>query len=320
MRNLNMPDFDVAVAGELNLDLILYGLPAELPPERELIAERMMLTLGSSSAIVAHNLAVLGTRTCFFSRIGNDSMGSICVAPLLEAGVDVSGVRRMSDGSATGLTVILQHGGWRNILTYLGTISQLTFEDIDLNRLKSCRHLHLCSPYLQHALRPRLADLFRTAKAAGLTISLDTNDDPEDRWEGIWDLLRYVDLFLPNEREAQKIAGTNDVELAAERLAKTVPTVAVKLGPMGAMAQHGKERVLLPTVQVDVVDPVGAGDSFDAGFISQYVRGADLRTCVAYGNLAGALSTTRPGGTGAFRDRDYRERFFCEHLPALSRS
>ena len=52
-----MPRFDVTIAGELNLDLILYGLPEQLAPERELLADRMMLTLGSSSAIVAHNLA-----------------------------------------------------------------------------------------------------------------------------------------------------------------------------------------------------------------------------------------------------------------------
>ncbi|MBV9483784.1 MAG: sugar kinase [Acidobacteria bacterium] len=311
-----MPDFEVAVAGELNLDLILYGLPSPLPPERELIAERMTLTLGSSSAIVAHNLSALGVRTCFFSRIGSDAMGAISTERLADAGVDVSGVRRMEDGSATGVTVILEHSGWRNILTYLGTISQLTYEDIDLALLRSCRHLHLSSLYLQHALRPRVADLFETAKAAGLGISLDTNDDPEDRWELIWQLLRQVNVFLPNEREARKIAGTNDVELAAERLAKVVPTVAVKLGKMGALGQSGNERILLPSVEVGVVDPVGAGDSFDAGFIAQYVRGANLRTCLAYGNLAGALSTTRAGGTEAFRDREYRERFFRQHLTA----
>jgi sugar/nucleoside kinase (ribokinase family) len=89
---------------------------------------------------------------------------------------------------------------------------------------------------------------------------------------------------------------------------------------MGAMAQQGRERVLVSAIDVAVVDPVGAGDSFDAGFISQYVRGADLRTCVAYGNLAGALSTTRPGGTEAFRDREYREHFFGQQLASLSHS
>jgi sugar/nucleoside kinase (ribokinase family) len=223
----------------------------------------------------------------------------------------------LRNGEKTGLTVILQREGWRNILTYLGTISQLALEDIDMDRLRSCRHLHVCSLYLQDALRPRITELFQAAKRAGLTVSLDTNDDPQDRWEGLWELFQYVDVFLPNEREARKITDCNDVELAMERLAATVPTVAVKLGPNGAMAQRGKERVLAPTVPVTVVDPVGAGDSFDAGFLSQYLNGADLRTCVTYGNLAGALSTTRAGGTEAFRDHPYRESFFRQHLPAL---
>jgi sugar/nucleoside kinase (ribokinase family) len=126
--------------------------------------------------------------------------------------------------------------------------------------------------------------------------------------------LGLVDVFLPNDREATRIAGTDDVELAAERLADVVPTIVVKMGKRGAMAQHGQERVLVPAINVDAVDPVGAGDSFDAGFLSQWVGGSDLRTCVTYGNLAGAFSTTRPGGTEAFRDRDYREQFFREKL------
>jgi sugar/nucleoside kinase (ribokinase family) len=72
-----MPRFDVTIAGELNLDLILYGLPNEMPLERELLADRMMLTLGGSSAIVAHNLAALGSRVGFQARIGDDELGRI---------------------------------------------------------------------------------------------------------------------------------------------------------------------------------------------------------------------------------------------------
>src|SRR5580693_1728747 len=89
-----MPRFDVTIAGELNLDLILYGLPDELPPERELLADRMMLTLGGSSAILAHNLAALGSRVGFQSRIGDDDLGQAALQPLQQSGVDVSQVRR----------------------------------------------------------------------------------------------------------------------------------------------------------------------------------------------------------------------------------
>ncbi|HEX3821126.1 MAG TPA: carbohydrate kinase family protein [Candidatus Sulfotelmatobacter sp.] len=313
-----MPRFDVTVAGELNLDLILYGLPEQLLPERELLADRMMLTLGSSSAIVAHNLAALGGRVGFQSRIGDDPLGRIALERLQQGNVDVSNVRVTPGATTTGLTVILHHEVWRNILTYAGTIAELTWDDLDLDYLADSRHFHLSSYYLQRALQPRVAELFRSMKSKGLTVSLDTNDDPEDKWEGgLSEVLKFVDVFLPNEREACKAAGTEDPEEAIGRLSKLVPLVVVKLGRQGALAQRGAERVTSPSKEVVAIDTVGAGDSFDAGFLHEYVRGSDLPTCLASGNLAGALSTTRPGGTEAFRDSPYRDNFIHERRAEL---
>ena len=297
-----MPRFDVTIAGELNLDVILYGLPEQLPPERELLADRMMLTLGSSSAIVAHNLAALGSRVGFQSRIGDDPLGVIALDRLRQSGVDVSQVRRVPGEITTGLTVILPHGSWRNILTYAGTIAETSWEDLDLDYLADSRHFHFSSYYLQRALRPRVGELFQWLKAKGLTISLDTNDDPEGRWEGgLHEVLRYVDVFLPNEREACKAAGTEDLETAIQKLSTLVPLVVVKRGRQGALAQRGNERVVSESKEVIPVDTVGAGDSFGAGFLHQYVHGNDLKTCLGAGNMAGAFSTSRPGGTEAFR-------------------
>ena len=308
-----MPRFDVTIAGELNLDLILYGLPEQLTPERELLADRMMLTLGSSSAIVAHNLAALGSRVGFQSRIGDDPLGQIALHRLQQGGVDVSRVRSVPGSTTTGLTVILHHESWRNILTYAGTIAETSWQDLDLDYLADSRHFHFSSYYLQRALRPRVGELFQRLKSKGLTISLDTNDDPDDRWEGgLHEVLRFVDVFLPNEREACKAAGTEDLEAAIHKLSQLVPLVVVKLGRKGAVAQRGAGRFTSPSQEVVAVDTVGAGDSFDAGFLHQYVRGADLSACLASGNLAGAFSTTRPGGTEAFRDAAHRERFFRE--------
>ena len=305
-----MPRFDVTIAGELNLDLIMYGLPEQLLPERELLADRMMLTLGSSSAIVAHNLSALGSRVGFQSRIGDDPLGRISLERLHQGGVDVARVRTVPGAITTGLTVILHHEAWRNILTYAGTIAELTWDDLDLEYLADSRHFHLSSYYLQRSLRPRVAELFQYMKSKGLTISLDTNDDPDDQWEGgLQDVLRYVDVFLPNEREACKAAGTDDLEAAIRKLSGWVPLVVVKLGPKGSMAQRGNERFTSASTEVVPVDTVGAGDSFDAGFLHEFVRGADLVKCLASGNRAGALSTTRPGGTEAFRDAAHREKF-----------
>jgi sugar/nucleoside kinase (ribokinase family) len=309
-----MPRFDVTIAGELNLDLILYGLPEQLEPERELLADRMMLTLGSSSAIVAHNLAALGGRVGFQSRIGDDPLGKISLERLAEGGVDVSLVRRVPGATTTGLTVILPHPTWRNILTYAGTIAELSWDDLDLDYLADSRHFHFSSYYLQRALRPRVAELFQRMKSKGLTVSLDTNDDPDARWDSdLREILRHVDVFLPNEREACKAAGTDDLEAAIRKLSDWVPLLVVKLGKQGAIALRNGERISSAPLQVTPVDTVGAGDSFDAGFLREYVAGADLPKCLSSGNRAGALSTTRPGGTEAFRDEKHREQFGKEH-------
>lgn len=308
-----MPRFDVTIAGELNLDLILYGLPEQLLPERELIADRMMLTLGSSSGIVAHNLASLGSCVGFQSRVGADQLGRMSLERLKQSGVDVSKVGRVSGETATGLTVILHHQNWRNILTYMGTISELRWEDLDLDYLADARHFHLSSYYMQRELRPRIPELFRFLKSKGLTISLDTNDDPDDEWEDIHELLGLVDVFLPNEREACKAAGAENLAEAVAELSKLVPMLVVKTGPKGALARRGSEQFTSAPVSVVPVDTVGAGDSFDAGFLHEYLRGSDIATCLASGNRAGALSTTRPGGTEAFRDATYMHEFFRQH-------
>jgi len=305
--------FDVTIAGELNLDLILYGLPDVLPPERELLANDMMLTLGSSSAIVAHNLAALGSRVGFISRIGNDQFGQMALERLGGAGVDVSKVSRTTGSVKTGLTVLLQRDGWRNILTYPGTIFDLAPEHLDFDYLASSQHFHLSSYYLQRGLQAHIPELLQRLRNKGLTISFDCNDDPDDHWTGIREVLRHVDVFLPNEREAKRITGTDNLDEAIDQLAEMVPLLVVKLGPQGAMARRGKERVLSPAVKVDAVDAVGAGDSFDAGFLNEFLRGSDLDACLASGNRSGALSVTRPGGTEAFRDVAHRKRFLSDH-------
>jgi sugar/nucleoside kinase (ribokinase family) len=310
--------FDVTIAGELNLDLILYGLPETLEPERELLAEKMILTLGSSSAIVAHNLASLGCGVGFSSCIGADNFGEIAIESLRAAGVDVSTIRQLGSGAQTGLTVILPRAKWRNILTYPGTISALNFEHLDMEYLTSSRHFHLSSYYLQRGLQDKIPALLRELKSAGLSISLDTNDDPDDIWgSGLDKVLPLVDVLLPNEREAMKIAGCDDLESALKRLTELVPLVVVKLGAQGAIACRGSERLRCPALRMAVVDTVGAGDSFDAGFLSEFVRGASLEACLRKGNLAGALSTTRAGGVESFRDAAYRDHFLHEQGQAL---
>jgi sugar/nucleoside kinase (ribokinase family) len=315
-----VPKFDVSVIGELNLDLIFYGLPAKLELDREHLATNLSLTLGSSSAIFAHNLARLGSSVGFSSSIGSDSLGPICIERLAEANVDLSRVKKF-DGKITGLTVILPQGKERYILTYPGTMADYSLADLDLKYVFDAKHLHVASYFLQRAIQPSLEQIFREAKAAGLTTSLDTNDDPDDRWTPeIQKLFPHLDLLMPNEHEARRMAGVDDIDKAIEILSKKVKTLVLKRGSKGALVVSGDKRFTALPLAVEVVDAVGAGDSFNAGFLHQFVRKASLEDCLAFGNVIAALSTTRGGGTEAFRDATYRDSFIAKNAPRFAKA
>jgi sugar/nucleoside kinase (ribokinase family) len=218
---------------------------------------------------------------------------------LQSRGIDTSGVV-IDPGVKTGLSVILSRGYDRAILTYLGAIAALRFDEIDPSLLPRARHLHIGSYFLLRALQPDTPALFDTAHAHGLTISLDTNYDPTETWDsGLAAVLARTNVFLPNETELLAIARQPDLEDALDLLAGRGPLVAVKLGAKGAIAQKGVEAVQAGPVPVQVVDTTGAGDSFDAGFIYGYLAGWNLSRALRLGCVCGALSTRAAGGTTA---------------------
>jgi sugar/nucleoside kinase (ribokinase family) len=305
--------FDISVLGELNCDLILYGLPPLLEPEREHLATDFAMTLGSSSAIFAHNISLLGSRVGFTSCIGSDPLGRFCLERLSESGVDVAGVKCLAN-KTTGVTVILPVAKQRQILSYLGTTADLQGAHLDMDYLRSAAHFHLSSFFLLRGLRPSLPGLFLQMKQSGLTTSLDTNDDPENLWAAdVKDVLKSVDVFLPNQQEACKLAGVRDVESALESLSRIVSIVVIKCGAQGAVAKHGTKRFSVPAVPVEPVDTVGAGDSFNAGFLHKFIRGSGVQDCLEFGIACAGLSTTRTGGIEAFRDHQHRESFLRHH-------
>lgn len=308
--------FDITIAGETNLDLILYGLPEVMPIERELLGSEFKVTLGGSSSILAHNLAMLGSRVGFISQIGRDEMGEIALSRLAASGVDLSQVTSR-DNVGTGVTLLLPHGQRRHILTYLGAMAEMTVADLNFAYLASSRHFHLSSLFLQKGLQAELPTLFDQLKAAGLTLSLDTNDDPNDMWGGVLDeLLDKIDLLLPNEDEIMRIARKATLEESLDLLAPRIPLIVVKCGVRGAIVQQGNKRTWVPPLIVEPIDTIGAGDSFNAGFLNFYLKRKDPLRAAAMGNVTGALSTLRSGGTEAYRDFDLRDSFLKKYALA----
>jgi len=292
-----IPPFDILVAGEINPDLILAG---DVKPEFnqvEKLVDSAALTIGSSSAIFSCGAARLGLKVAFIGVCGKDVFGRFMLDEMQKRNVDVNNVI-VRDGQ-TGLSVILSTGTDRAILTHMGLISALRASDIPDALLRQTRHLHVASYFLQTNLQPGLPDLFRRARELGLTTSLDTNYDPSEQWFGFDELLSVTNVFLPNEKEALSLSGKMDINIAAEKLGLRVDMLAVKLGPDGALGVSASKKVTVTSIPVKVVDTVGAGDSFNAGFLYGYLHNWDLEKALRLACVCGALSTQKAGGTEA---------------------
>jgi sugar/nucleoside kinase (ribokinase family) len=290
--------FDILVAGEINPDLILSGNVTPEFGQVEKLADSARLTIGSSSAIFACGATRLGLRVGFIGKCGEDVFGRFMLEEMHRSGVDISNVI-MLPNAQTGLSVILNQGTDRAILTFPGLIASLKADDVTDNLLHQTRHLHVASYFLQTALQPGLPDLFQRAKLAGVTTSLDTNWDPSGEWRGLTELLQLTDVFLPNQNEAIAITGAASVENALQSLSQTCQAVAIKCGNCGALAGRGNKTSSAPALPVQVVDTVGAGDSFDAGFVYGWLNKWGLAETLLLAIACGSLSTQAAGGTSA---------------------
>ena len=301
-----MKQFDIAAIGELNVDIILNGIESEPEIGKEKFAKEMTVTLGSSTAIFAANAAAVGSKVCFVGMVGRDSFGSLVSSSLEAKGVD-TGYLIYGD-TPTGATVCMNYGEDRANLTYQGAMDVMGFGDIKPEVFRSCRHIHLSSLFMQSALLRDIHKVLDAAKAEGVSVSLDTQWDPVEKWALDYkSVLPKVTVFLPNEKELQALTGTTCLEDAVNAVLPFLGhAMVVKCGSKGSLLvrKDGTQNFLPAFLNKDVVDAIGAGDSFNAGFVSAFVKGLPLEECQRCGNLTGAVNTTAAGGTGAFVSKE----------------
>ncbi len=285
----------VVVFGSFVVDLTSFsgGLPL---PGQTILGESFKMGAGgkgSNQAVAAHRA---GGDVTLITKIGPDVFGRVALDFYEKEGMDTRYI--LTDESReTGVALIMvdQESAQNEIVVVSGACGNITAEDME-----RVRPVIEGADVLLVQMEVNFDALFRAidiAHGAGATIVLN----PAPAAELPDALLRKVDVVTPNETEAQALTGvrveTGEDALRAARvfLDKGVRAVVITLGAAGAFATDGGEYVLLPRIPVKAVDATGAGDAFNGGFAMALAEGKDLFTAARYGNVAGALSVTRPG-------------------------
>jgi sugar/nucleoside kinase (ribokinase family) len=299
-------DLDLVVLGDVNPDIVVAGAEPEFG-QREVLVDRITMTIGGSAAIMAVGAARLGLRVALVGVVGPDPFGRYMLDDLGRRGVDTSHCRIDPD-LPTGATLVLARGEDRAILTATGTIAELRAGDVPRDLLARTRHVHVASYYLQPQLRADLPSIVARAHDVGTTVSVDPNWDPSGEWDGgLPSLVPELDVLLPNDAEAVRLAHVSTVEEAAVGLqgGGDRPIVVVKRGARGVTAAApDRTTVTVPAWPITPVDTVGAGDAFDAGFLASWLEGQSLRSSLRFGAVCGALSTRAAGGVDGQPTRD----------------
>lgn len=300
-----MNKFDILALGELNVDLILNRIGGMPEIGKEKFCQDMTVTLGSSTAIFAANAAALGAKVAFCGMIGNDAFGELVESSLRQKNVDTRWLIH-TDDYATGATIVLNYDEDRANVTYQGAMDHMGLDNINKDIFNGVRHIHISSIFMQSALKRDLMQILRLAAEAGVTTSLDTQWDPAETWDLDYkQILPLVTVFMPNETELRFLTHCATTAEAVEAIRPYINNAVIKQGSRGSllMQKRQSDQQLPALLNTEVVDCIGAGDSFNAGFIARFTQGASLEVCQRYGNMTGAVSTTAAGGTGAFTSR-----------------
>lgn len=254
----------------------------------------------------AVGLARLDHRVGWFSRVGDDEFGQYIVNFARGEGVDTSRVIVDPDAPTGVLFKEKRELGPRKIVYYRtgSAASRLSPDDLDADYIGSAHYLHVTgiTPALSPTARATVFAAARIARQRGVKVSFDPNLrlrlwTREQARETMRELLPLCDLVLPGLDEAELLTGEADPDRAADAIRALGPeTVALKLGAAGALGVTSTERVRAPGVRLArIVDPVGAGDGFAAGFVAGQLRGLSLAESLGIGNVVGAFATTVVG-------------------------
>jgi tagatose kinase len=255
-------------------------------------------------AIFTDQCALLGRSAGFIGAVGQDDFGTMNIRRFEKSGVDTTWVE-VTDELSTGCAFVTYFSdGDRRFLFHIGNSAASLLNVPPAEYFNGCKWLHICGSSLSAGARMRdgcyrAAEL---AREAGARISLDPNLRPEllggaQAVRSVCEpVLQHASLVLPSASEAEILTGAEGAHEACEALLdRGVEVVALKRGEKGCRIVTPEGTIDVPGYPVEAVDPTGAGDCFDAGFVVGLTEGLTLHECGRLANACGAAAATVRG-------------------------
>jgi len=261
-------------------------------------------------AIFIDQVACLGHSAGIVGCVGNDQFGKRIITRLNMDGVDVSLINIVEDRTTAVAFVSYKKDGSRNFIYHIPHAAAGEVKMPSLEKLQGVKLFHVmgCSLMVNPEMREVINKTAEKVKENGGVVSFDPNIRIELlRGESIEQVIRRVmelcDIILPGEKELVQITGKESVHSAAQTLLSGgIKKVVVKMGKQGAQYIDDNEDIAVESLSVKEVDPTGAGDAFDAGFLAGYLEGYTPEECLKLANLCGAMNASFFGPMeGVFR-------------------
>ncbi|MBM7567688.1 PfkB family carbohydrate kinase [Paenibacillus sacheonensis] len=307
-----MKKFDAVVVGDVNIDLVVVGYSQVPQPGQEVFVDNMMMHVGGGAALFSLSLAKLGLGVAFNGVLGDDSNGSFIREQFAQYGIDTSQIQT-SKTHQTGISIAFNPDTDRSFLSYMGSNQELALERLDIEQIAQGRHVHLTG-YRGRENHEQFLAIVKRLKEKGVTLSCDVGWDDSGEWyEGIFELMRHIDVFLMNETEALHYTRRERIADSLAIMADHGSHIVVKLGSDGAVAMKDGVMTRHLAFKVEAVDTTGAGDSFNAGYLYGFIQGFDVETSLKFGNACGAMSVGAYGGSTGTPDLEGLKAFLQRH-------
>ena len=292
---------DVVCLGQFTADVVVTAVDSLPEQGRAISVDDISLHSGGCACNTAVALGKLGIPTAVIGKVGCDAFGDFLINTMTDAGLDTSAMARDPSVSTSATAVLIHSDGERSFLHYGGGNAEFTEVDVDHELIGRTKILHVAAAFLVGGLDGRpMARVLARAREMGVTTCLDTAWDAQGRWQLIEPCLEHVDVFFANLEEAQMITGEQGPREAAQCLLdRGMKAAVIKLGAEGCYTKTAAEAFRTPAFPVEnVVDTLGAGDAFVAGYLAGMVRQWDIRRSCRLANAVAACCVGARGPSG----------------------